>query len=497
VTGHIAIVGGGISGLAALEYLTRVAPSVDVTLLESRPQLGGNISTDRADGFVMEAGPDVFLASKPAATELAQRVGLGERLQGTDPAAKGAYILSARGLCRIPDGLTGLVPSRFGPFATTPLVSPIGKLRVAMEYFIPPRRDGADESIESFVVRRLGREMYTQVVEPLLSGISAGDGARLGMESMFPQLWAYEREHGGLIRGMLAAKRRAAAARGSPGRAVAPAMGFLSLPNGLGELVEAVETTVQKRPRAESTVTIQADARVSRIEAAASWSSAAPGISHGFVLTLSDNTRIAADAVVMATPAYVSAALLRSMDGELSRLLEEIEYGSTVTISLAYAQRDVPRPLDATGYIVPRILQRPVLACTWTSAKFQGRAPAGHALFRLFMGGVGRRSYIDLSDAELMQIARQEMRDVMGITAEPGLVRINRFDRAMPQHEVGHLSRVTRIEARARNIPGLALAGAAYRGVGIPDCIRSGERAAEYLLSQLRGVRPSESRNLP
>ena len=497
MTGHIAIVGGGISGLAALEYLTRVAPSVDVTLLESSARVGGNIRTERVDGFVMEAGPDVFLASKPASTELAQRVGLGTRLQGTDPAVKGAYILSAKGLQRIPDGLTGLVPSRFGPFVTTPLVSAAGKLRVGMDYFIPPRKDAGDESIESFVVRRLGREMYTQVVEPLLSGISAGDGARLGMEAMFPQLWAYERDHGGLIRGMLAAKRRARAERRTNGRAAAPPMGFLSLPGGLGELVDAVERHVRERANSGSAVAIRTTARVTQVERVTPASQSNSGSTGGFLVRLGDGSSIAVDAVVMATPAYVSAALLRSVDAELARLLEEIEYGSTVTISLAYAQRDVGRALDATGYIVPRILQRPVLACTWTSAKFRGRAPEGHALFRLFLGGIGRGSFIEASDEALTEIARAEMREVMGITANPELVRISRFDRSMPQHNVGHLARMDRIEARAGRIPGLALAGAAYRGVGIPDCIRSGERSAQYLLDQLRGVPVSEARNSP
>lgn len=494
MTGHVVIVGGGITGLAALERLTRVAPWLDVTLIEARDGLGGNIRTDRVDGFVMEAGPDVFLSAKPAAVELAERIGLGTRLQGTDPAVNGAYILSARGLRRIPDGLTGLVPSRLGPFVTTPLVSPAGKLRVAMDYFIAARTDGVDESVENFVVRRLGREMYTNIVEPLLSGISAGDGAQLSMEAMFPQLRAYERQHGGLIRGMLAARRRSRAERDA-GSSPATPPGFLSFPHGLGELVEAVERHVGERPRNGARVTTLTGARVARIERTAPWLPEAPESGGDFALTLGDNTRISAQAVVLATPAYVTSALLRTVDGHVSRLLEEIEFGSTVTISLAYRQPDVPRALDATGYIVPRILERPVLACTWTSAKFRGRAPDGHALFRLFMGGAGRGSFISASDEELLDVARAEMGEVMGISAQPELTRINRFDRAMPQHNVGHLARVAQIEVQTARIPGLALAGASYRGVGIPDCIRSGERAADYVVHHMNALPSSDTRN--
>ncbi|MDE3052318.1 MAG: protoporphyrinogen oxidase [Gemmatimonadota bacterium] len=514
MTLRVAIVGGGISGLAALEYLTRVEPSLPVTLLEASPRLGGHIRSERSGGFLMEAGPDVILAAKPAAVELARRVGIGDRLQGTNPAARGSYIMSGAGLRRMPDGMTGLVPSRMMPFVTTPLISPLGKLRVGMEYLIPPKRDAGDESIEEFVVRRLGREMYQRLVEPLLSGISAGDGAKLSMRAMFPQLVAYESEYGGLVRGMLRVKReqrqlpprrqeqreqeqRRQGQRNDEAKATAnhatantapSRMGFLSFPEGLQELVTAVEREVRRRDPAGTRIAIRTGARVERIERAET----APGESAGYRVLLANGEALAADAVIMATAGYVSAAALRGVDEELAALLREIEYASTVTISVAYPESAVPKALDATGYVAPRVFKRDVLACTWVSSKFNGRAPAGHVLFRLFLGGAGRGSYIERGDAELLEIVRREMREVMGIAADPELVQVNRFDRAMPQYNVGHLERVARIAAQAARHPGIALAGAASGGVGIPDCVKSGERAATAVLAWLAQRHPTE-----
>jgi len=482
---HVVVVGGGITGLAALEQLSRVAPGARITLLEASARLGGHIRTERHDGFVMEAGPDVILTAKPAALDLAGRVGLASRVQSTSARAKGSYILSKGRLVRMPEGMSGLVPSRLGPFVTTPLVSWRGKARVALDYVIPRRRGTEDESIERFVVRRLGREMYENIVEPLLSGISAGDGASLSIDAMFPRLRALEREHGGLIRGVLASKR----AR----NAGAPAMGsgFASFPLGLQELVEAIERAVRDRARNGQRIAIRLGAVAKRIVLAAPWTD--PAGDSGFVVTLTNGESLAADAVIMATPAHVASTLLRGIDRELADALDAVEYASTITISLAYPLSAVGRQLDATGYVVPRIERRPVLACTFTSAKFDGRSPADRALFRLFLGGVGRE-YVDaLTDTELLDIARVELQTVMGIHAVPLLTRVNRFDRAMPQYTVGHGARTARILAAASRIPGLEMAGAIYTGLGIPDCVRSGVDAADRVLPALSSGTPTLS----
>jgi protoporphyrinogen/coproporphyrinogen III oxidase len=476
--GRIVVVGGGITGLSAAEHITRIAPDAHVTLLEASRRLGGHIRSERHDGFVMEAGPDVILTMKPAAAELATRVGIGGRLQGVNSAAKGSFISSGGRLRRIPDGLTGLVPSRLAPFLTTRVISPLGKLRVALEPLVRVRADDADESIEGFVTRRLGREMYHKLVEPLLSGISAGDGARLSITAMFPQLWALEREHGGLLRGTLRKRRaereRAASpatpvARGAPG-------GFVSFPGGLEELVTAAERTLMDRSAATGHVTLRTGVGVLSVDMADSESDSR------FVLSLTSGDNLEADAVVLATPAYASSAMLATIAPELAKQLGAIEYASTATISLAYSSSDVRRRLDATGYVVPRRERRAVLACTWTSAKFCGRSPKGHALFRLFVGGAGRGGEELLPDDALLRIAGNEMREVMGISAPPLLYRINRFDRALPQYTVGHVDRMKAIADAASRIPGVELAGAVYRGVGIPDCVQSGSDAASRAL---------------
>jgi oxygen-dependent protoporphyrinogen oxidase len=474
MNGRVVVIGGGITGLAAVEHLTREAPWLCVTLLEGDARFGGHIRTERHDGFVMEAGPDVLLTAKPAAIELARRVGLASRLQSTSADARGSYIWTERGLVRLPDGMTGLVPSQVRPFVTTPLLSPLGKARVALEYFIPRRRDESDEAVESFVVRRLGREMYERLAEPLLSGISAGDGARLSMATMFPQLRALEREQGGLLRGMLASRRARTGARGPAG---APPSPFASFPTGLSELVEALIRTVSRRDPAGERIALRTRARVCRVTRDAD--------SGTFAIELVDGERIAAESVILATPAYVASRLLRTTCGELSRRLADIDYESTVTVSLAFPHDAVPRALDATGYVVPRRAHRPVLACTWTSAKFEGRAPHDRALFRVFLGGAQRQTSVDAPEYELRDLALGEMRDVMGIHAEPLMCRINRFERAMPQYHVGHLERVRDLESIAGRVPGLYLAGAAYGGVGIPDCARSGERAAAAALGAI------------
>lgn len=462
---HVVIVGGGISGLAAAEHLTRQEPRLRVTLLEASPRLGGHIRTERRDGFVMEAGPDVLLAAKPAAIQLATRVGLEARLVGTSPAARGSYILTRRGLSRMPEGMTGLVPSRARPFITTSLLSPANKLRIGCEYFVPPLLGDSDESVESFVVRRLGRGMYERFAEPLLSGISAGDGARLSMATMFPQLRALEREHGGLIRGMMAARRKPA------GRVPSPASSpFVSFPGGLRELVDGVVRALGERDPLGERVRLRTRSPVRairRIDA-----------EEGFAIELATGAYVFADAVIVATPAFVASRVLAPLDAGLASRLNEIEYESTATVSLAFGSAAVRRPLDATGYVVPRQLGRAALACTWASTKFEGRAPDGYALFRVFLGGAKRPLDENAADDDLREIALREMREVMGIEAAPVLHRVDRFVRAMPQYHVGHLDRVTAIQAIAAEIPGLYLAGAAYGGVGIPDCVSSGERAA-------------------
>ncbi len=448
------IIGGGIAGLAAAYRLTRAAPGLALTLVESGPRLGGKILTERVDGFVIEGGPDTFLSYKPRGVGLCRELGLEDRLHGTNPEQRRTYVMRGGRLHDLPEGLTGLIPSRFGPMLKSGLISPLGKLRMGLDYLIPPRTADGDESLAAFVERRLGRELYRRMIEPLLSGIYAGDGAQLSLAATFPQLRQAELEHGGLIRGMLAAKKDGAAR--PSGRSA-----FLTPTTGLAEIVEALEARL-------------AGAEI-RLGSGAAL--VGRGTRSGYRITLGSGETLHAGAVILATPGYVTAGLVAGLDPDLAAALRGIPYASTATVSAAYPLSDIPRPLDGYGYIIPGAEGRPILACTWTSTKFPHRAPQGYGLIRAFVGRAGQA--LEASDEELLAMARAELRDVLGITAAPLLWRAFRWPAAMPQYTLGHPQRLATIERRLAVQPGLFLAGAAYRGIGIPDCIASGEAAAE------------------
>ena len=471
-TWHVLVVGGGISGLSAAEALVRADARVRVTVIEATGRLGGIVGTERADGFVMERGPDVVVAAKPATRALCERLGIGDRLQGTR--TRGAYVYRAGSLRRLPAGLSGLMPTRLAPLATSGLLSPRGLLDVALEpWRAAPTTRADDESLEEFVVRRMGREAYDRLVEPLLTGIYAGDGARLSLAATFPQLRALEREHGSLLRGLRARGTTSPAATSATGSA------FFSMPTGLEELIEALERTLTATGRV--TIRRGAPARALRGPGAAGESGIA-------AVRLADGATLTGDAIVLALPVREAAVLLAPLDTALARDLRGIPLGSTATVTLAYATREVPRALDATGYVVPRAEGRAVMACTWASSKLPGRAPDGMALFRLFLGGARRPELPVQDDDLLLAHARAELREVLGVTAAPRLTRVTRWLDAMPQYEVGHAGRVSRIEGRLAAFPWLALAGNAYHGVGVPDCIRSGEAAAQRALAARVGA---------
>lgn len=473
----IVIVGGGIAGLAAAYRLQQLLPQAALTLVESESRLGGKILTDRVDGFVVEGGPDTFLAYKPRGVGLCRELGLGDRLHGTNPDLRRTYVMRGGKLYELPEGLTGLIPSRFGPMARTRLISPWGKLRMAAEYLIPPRTDDGDESLASFVQRRLGRELYAHLIEPLMSGIYAGDGEELSLAATFPQLRQAELEHGSLVKSMLANKRKAARPHvPTNGNRPAPQSGgsrsaFLTPAGGLAEIVEALTKAM---PRVE----MRLGTAVAQIRPAGA----------GYDVILASGDQLQADALILATPAYATAELVKAFEPEMAAPLRAIPYASTVTISVAYSLSQVPRPLDGYGYVIPRAEGRSILACTWTSTKFPHRAPEGFALIRAFIGRAGQDDVLEQSDAALLELVRQELHAVLAITAQPLFYRIYRWPQAMPQYTVGHLERLARIEARLAVRPGLHLAGNAYRGIGIPDCIASGETAAEQVAAFLRSL---------
>jgi oxygen-dependent protoporphyrinogen oxidase len=461
---NLVIIGGGIAGLSAAYYAQKSHPTSRITLLEASSHWGGKISTDRvltAQGmFVVEGGPDTFLATKPYATALCRELGLAERLHGTNPARKNTYVLNRDRLLPLPDGLAMMIPTNVRAMIQTPLVSWPGKARMGLDFILPPHKLNGDESLGEFVSRRLGREAYENLIEPLMSGIYAGDGDLLSLASTFPYLRDLELKYGSLARGAL--KMRSASA--GNGKAVQGSRSaFLTPTAGLAEITQALIARLES-----------ADLRLDTTVVNIGRSGA------GFLVELESGEILQADALILATPAFASSALLARLDPELSAALAGIPYTSTATVSLAYPESSLPRPLDGYGYVIPRREGRKALACTWTSTKFPHRAPEGYALLRVFVGRAGQEC--PWSESELLALAREELQLTLGITAEPLFHRVFMWENAMPQYNLGHPALLRRIDAALAGHPGLALAGSGYRGIGIPDCIHSGELAVQNIL---------------
>ena len=474
-TARIAVIGGGISGLAAAHRLVELSRStgrtIDLRLLEGSRRLGGVIATERSGEFLIECGPDSFLSEKPAALQLCERLGLTDRLVGTREEFRRTYVVHRGRLHALPDGFLLMAPTRLWPLATSGLFSWPGKLRMALDLVLPRGIATPDESLASFVTRRLGREALERVAQPLVGGIYTADPQRLSLAATMPRFLEMERAQRSIILAMWRQRRRAAQADGSGARWSL----FLSFDGGLQCLIDRLaaalpEGVVQLGHPVRSLHLAQAAAD-STASGAARWHSDA-GDSY--------------DAVIIATPAHAAAALLRDVDAPLAAELGAIDYASSAIVTLAYRREDIPYPLDGFGFVVPHSEGRALLAGTFSSLKYPGRAPRDHVLVRSFLGGALRPELPALDDATLVSHVRRELAELLGIQIAPTLARVARWPASMPQYDVGHLDRVTRIRAHATTLPGLYLAGNAYGGVGIPDCIRSGEVAAQHLFERLR-----------
>ena len=456
---HTVIIGGGITGLAAAFHLQRSGNGA-ITLIESDPRLGGKIASHHENGFLIEGGPDSFIARKPATIELCRALGLHNELIGTSPADRSTYVLSRGRLHSFPDGVV--------PFLKTGLISWPGTSRMAAEMLLPPRREEGDESLASFVQRRMGAEALEKMVGPLLAGIYAADPAHLSLQGTFAMLPEMEKKYGSVLRGYLVQKwRRRNAKKAAPRKS--PSM-FMTLKGGLEILVEslilhlgAVETKLHTHVLAVMPV------------------------GDHYEILLRDGTRLKADDVVFATPAYVTADMLQDLDPKLAEQLRSIRYVSTATVSLGFRRQDLKLPLDGYGFVVPHQEGRLITACTWSSAKFAGRAPEDCVLVRVFVGGARNEQVAEQDEAILVEIARNELRAIMGIDAPPVVSRAYRWQKGNPQYDVGHLARVSEIERLAARYPGLHLAGAAYRGAGVPDCVESGVRVASRIAERATG----------
>jgi oxygen-dependent protoporphyrinogen oxidase len=462
---RIVIVGGGITGLAAayaaLVRARDVGQRIVVTVLERSPRFGGNLVTERVNGFLVDGGADSWVASKPDATVLARELGLERSIVGTNEATRRYYIAWEDRLHPVPEGLVLGVPTRLLPMLRTKLFSWPGKLRMAIEPLVPARVfDGDDdESIADFAERRLGREATERLVAPLLGGITSGDASEASVRATFPQLVAMEREHGSLVRGTLALARRRKKGEGSSA--------FLSLEGGVGSLVDALVDRVRS------------DGAILRARTAVR--SLARSGSH-WVIDVESEEPIRADAVLLAVPAHVAARIVGELDGALARDLAAIPYGSSATVFLAYRRADVAHPLDGVGFVVPRAIGRSVRAGTWVSSKWHGRAPDGHVLLRAFFGGIGGEGDLALDDARLISLARRDLGGWMGIDAPPLWTKVFRFDAARAQMRVGHLSKIRTIRERLSDAAaGLRIAFGGFDGDSIPDGIRQGRDAGRAM----------------
>ena len=457
---RIAIIGGGTSGLSAAYYLDRqrrAGAELEYVLFERAAQLGGVLVSEMVDGCLIEAGPDSFLTEKPWALELCRELGLADQVIGSNDSRRKTFILVRGRLVEMPDGLMLMVPTRVASTLLTPLFSWSTKLRMAAEWLSRPQFPAHDESAAAFVARHFGEEIVDRLADPLLSGVYGADCKDLSLRAALPRFAEMERQYGSLIRGMLAARRRLAkAANGKP----KPPL-FSSLKDGMRQLVDAVQARLD--PGA-----VRLNTEVSGLL-----------FSQGMWEVSANESRGRFDAVIIATPAHVASSLLAEAEAQLARELGGISYSSSVTVSLVYRRQDLAGHDRGFGFLVPRSEGRRLLACTFVHNKFPHRAPEDRGIVRGFLGGARDAAAVQLSDREILATVQRELREIAGIAAPPLATRIYRWNRAMAQPSPGHLERIERIETRTRQMPGLALAGNYFRGIGVPDCVRTGREAAQ------------------
>ncbi|MCP9455050.1 MAG: protoporphyrinogen oxidase [Nitrospira sp.] len=476
---RIVIVGGGISGLATALVIQEASVvkglACHCTVLEAASYWGGKIVTHRAGDLLTEAGPDSFLSQKPAGLDLCAKLGLTEQLINTNDTKKKACVLWRGRLYDLPDGLISFAPQQWTPLLRSGLLSWSGLARLGLETVIPRGVPGREESLASFCRRRFGRQAFERVLEPLMAGIYAGDAEQMSLRATFPRFFELEQRHGSVIRGMVAATRAASQTKGAGSHHTM----FVSLKNGLGDLVSALTARLREQG-VDLRLRCKVEALRVRSHEPGRWM---------YDLLLEDGSALSADGLVLATPAYVSAELVRPLSPIAGGLLDMIPYASTATVALAYPAKNVVGTIQGFGFVVPRKEGRDLIAATWTSLKWPYRAPADQVLVRCYVGGVGREKTLDVDDHTLVTRVHGELARICGIQEKPHYTEVNRWWKAMPQYTIGHLDRLAQLEAALSRYRGLVLVGAAYRGVGIPDCIRDGTAAAEKVLADLAGGR--------
>lgn len=470
---RVVIIGGGIAGLSAAYSLRehqKPDTAFEIVILERKDNLGGNIKTEKVDGFVIEGGPDCFLSEKPWAMEMCRRIGLEDRFLSTNDKMRKTFVLSGGKLHELPEGVILMIPTKILPLVTSTLISFPGKIRMAMEMFIPRKKTPGDESLGQFVRRRLGKEALDKIAEPLVAGVHAGDPETMSIRSSFPKFVQLEEEHGSLIRGMV---KRMATMRRTPRPASSKKKitMFMTLSNGLTEMVETLVTLLKKA----GNIKISTGVTVTGVKKKGS----------SYEVGISGAPSIAADAVIIAAPAYAASALLKGLDPWISERLATIPYVSTATVSIGFKKKDIKHPLNGFGFVVPKTEKRKIMAATWTSVKFLGRAPDDSVLIRCFVGGSKNMELVDVSDAEMVKMVRAELKDIMGIDAKPVITRVFKWKNSMPQYTIGHDERIASMEEKLSTYHGLYLAGSAYHGIGIADSVRFSEVVAKKALHHI------------
>ncbi len=484
---RIAVIGGGISGLAAAHRLVELEPACEVVLFEKRDRIGGALWTEHEEGFQIEQGVDNFITTLPWGLDLCRRLGLSDQLVTTNPDYRRVFVVRRRRLCKLPDGFLMMAPTRMWPLAVTPILSPLGKLRCAMEYFLKPREDQSDESMAAFVRRRLGREAYQRLVEPLVAAVYAADLEKLSVLATLPRFREMEREHGSLIRAMrkqMIERRKHSKGR-QAGESGARFSMFVTLRNGLSSMVDAIAARLPD---------VRLDTAVERLEREGErWRliftkprpAVAPPIKPRPAVAPNDTETF--DAVIIAAPSYATADLLRPHDTELADKLASIAHSGTAVVTFGFEREQISHPLDGMGIVVPAVENCPILACSLSSRKYPHRAPEGKVLLRAFVGGTRFPEMAEMAEPALRPRVLGKLTSLLGIAGGPIYQSIARWPRTMPQYHVGHKDLVAGIEARAAGLPAIELCGNAYHGVGIPDCIHGAEQAAERILADARG----------
>ena len=462
---RIAIIGGGISGLSAAFYLEKdraAGAPVEYVLFESEPRLGGSMFSEKVDDCLVEGGPDSFLTEKPWAATLCKELGLEDELIGSNDADRKTYILVKGRLIAMPDGLMFMVPTKLVPTALSPLFSWATKIRMGMELLHPPHASDHDETVAELVERHFGHEVVDRLADPLLSGVYGGDAASLSVRAVLPRFVEMEQKYGSLSRAMLAAHNQMVAAKKKSNTPSRPL--FTSLKNGMQKMVTAIEERLDKSSVRLSTAVAKLELKDGR------W----------LVTTAAGTEEF--DGVVLATPAKVAGKILKPVAQALGEDLEGVSYSSSLTVTFGYSQEQLKGLPPGFGFLVPRSEGVRMMACTFVHNKFPNRAPDGKGLVRCFLGGSKDEAVLDLSDVEVKALCLRELKQILKLDTEPRFVRIYRWRGAMAQYTVGHLDRVRRIEAAVKQLPGLALAGNAFKGIGVPDCVRSGQDAAALLV---------------